>query len=297
MKILIIQEKGRHPANWIFREAQNLKRSFERLGHDCVVWGLGYANFSIPFEMISEDCNAVLLMENYDGTGWLPDLAKCNKLKLFWSIDSHCVLEHHLSYCKRFGINILLNATEGYLPRFKGLVDRMEWFPNCYPHDLIYLHPNTQRKYNMGFVGNYCNRKPWIDELVSRVGMKAVIFQTEQGLNYDAIGVNMVRWMNSFKSCFNRNLADDINYRTFESIGCKTLLFTNQTPGLGDLFDIERHLVVYKDFDDLVQKYHYYMAHWDEAQQIIDAGYERVRKHHTFDSRVKYMISIIEEVI
>lgn len=37
MKILIIQEKGRHLKNQEFREALNFKRAFDRMGVDCVV--------------------------------------------------------------------------------------------------------------------------------------------------------------------------------------------------------------------------------------------------------------------
>lgn len=296
MKIVIIQEKGRHPANWIFREALNLQRAFERQGHECIVWGLGYANFSTPFDQISQDCDAVLLMENYDVIGWLPDLSKCNKIKLFWSIDSHCLLEHHVSYCKRFGINILLNATEGYLPQFNGLVDKAIWFPNCYPSDLIYPIPNAQKIYNLGFVGNYCNRKPWIDELTRRFGMKAVVFHTESGLDYGAVGNGMVQWLNSFKIGFNRNISDDINYRTFETIGCKTLLFTNYTPGLEKLFDLDKHLVIYNDINDLELKYNYYLTDWDAAQAIIEAGHAHAKKFHTFDVRAKQMADIIEGI-
>ena len=35
----------------------------------------------------------------------------------------------------------------------------------------------------------------------------------------------MVDAINSYYIHFNRNIGDDINYRTFETTGCKTLLF------------------------------------------------------------------------
>jgi hypothetical protein len=48
MKILIIQENGRHDENREFRECFNLQRSLISIGHDCVVWGLGHENFKTP---------------------------------------------------------------------------------------------------------------------------------------------------------------------------------------------------------------------------------------------------------
>jgi hypothetical protein len=40
MKILLIQENGRHNENRHFRECFCLQRGFEKLGHNVTVWGL-----------------------------------------------------------------------------------------------------------------------------------------------------------------------------------------------------------------------------------------------------------------
>ena len=64
MKILIIQEKGRHLKNQNFREALNLDRALKRLNVESIVWGLNYDNFSIPFDEISIDCDSIILLED-----------------------------------------------------------------------------------------------------------------------------------------------------------------------------------------------------------------------------------------
>ena len=52
LKILLIQENGRHNENRHFRECFCLRRGFEKLGHHAVVWGLGHDNYNsiINFE-------------------------------------------------------------------------------------------------------------------------------------------------------------------------------------------------------------------------------------------------------
>ena len=49
MKILIIQEKGRHEKNWMFRESLSIQRALTKLNIESTVWGLNYDNFSTPF--------------------------------------------------------------------------------------------------------------------------------------------------------------------------------------------------------------------------------------------------------
>ena len=46
MKVLIIQENGRHEENRNFRECFCLQRSFIKLGNTADVWGLGHENYN-----------------------------------------------------------------------------------------------------------------------------------------------------------------------------------------------------------------------------------------------------------
>jgi hypothetical protein len=62
MKILIIQENGRHVENREYRECFNLQRALLRKNIDTVVWGLGHENFNIPFQQIVSDVDVILLL-------------------------------------------------------------------------------------------------------------------------------------------------------------------------------------------------------------------------------------------
>lgn len=284
MKILIIQEAGRHEKNKNYRESLNLKRAFDRINVESRVFGLNYLEFT-NFDECEEWADVLLIIENYTSY-WFPvnEIQNSNKLKIFWSIDSHCVLEQHKQLCNLLKINILLNSTESYIPSFDGLVKKSYWFPNCYPDELI--HPlDIDKNIDVGFCGNIGNRGHVINSL-DKYNIKKDIF---------VIGDDMVNAINSYKIHLNCNISNDINYRTFETTGCNTLLLTNYTPGLEKLFEIDKEIIVYDSIEDLDNKVKYYLENDKKREEIALAGYNRSKKDHTFFERVKTLIKIINE--
>jgi glycosyltransferase involved in cell wall biosynthesis len=285
MKIVIIQEAGRHERNKDYRESLNLHRSLSRIENvESKVWGLNYPDFNIPFSEIEQWADVIFIIENYT-SNWLPinEISKSKKLKIFWSIDSHCVLEQHQNLCRLLKIDILLNSTESYIPSYKGLVKKSYWFPNSYPDDLI--QPlSIEKTVDVGFCGNIINRGHVINSL-DKYGIKKDIF---------VIGDDMVNAINSYKIHLNCNISDDINYRTFETTGCGTMLLTNYTPGLEKLFDIGKEIVVYSNLAELDEKVKYYLENEEERKTIANAGYERSKRDHTYYERSKTLIEIIK---
>jgi glycosyltransferase involved in cell wall biosynthesis len=285
MKIVIIQEAGRHEKNKNFRESLNLHRALSRIEEvESKVWGLNYPDFNISFSEIEGWADVIFIIENYTPE-WLPvsQIANSKKLKIFWSIDSHYfgVLEKHKNLCKLLGVDILLNSTESYLPNFDGLVKKSYWFPNSYPDEVIFPK-NIEKTTDVGFCGNDRPEIHYLDKFKIRKDLFV-------------IGDDMVNAINSYKIHFNKNIADDINYRTFETTGCGTFLLTNYTPGLEKLFDIGKEIVVYNDLNDLDNKVKYYLENEEEREKIAKSGYERSKKDHTYFERSKKLIQIINE--
>ncbi len=285
MKIVIIQEAGRHEGNKNFRESLCLHKALSRIEEvESKVWGLNYPDFNMSFSEIEQWADVIFVIENYT-SDWLPinEISNSKKLKIFWSIDSHCVLEQHKQLCRLLNIDILLNSTESYLPNFDGLVKKSYWFPNSYSCELIFPK-NIEKTIDIGFCGNVLNRGHVIDSL-DKYDIKKDIF---------VIGDDMVDVINSYKIHLNCNISNDINYRTFETTGCGTFLLTNYTPGLEKLFDIGKEIVVYNDLNDLDNKVKYYLENEEEREKIAKAGYERSKKDHTYFERTKNLIDIIK---
>jgi len=285
MKIVIIQEAGRHEKNKNFRESLCLHRALSRIEEvESKVWGLNYPDFNMSFSEIEQWADVIFVIENYT-SDWLPinEISNSKKLKIFWSIDSHCVLEQHKQLCRLLNIDILLNSTESYLPNFDGLVKKSYWFPNSYPDELM-LSKDIEKTIDVGFCGNVLNRGHVINSL-DKYGIKKDVF---------VIGDDMVDAINSYKIHLNCNISNDINYRTFETTGCGTFLITNYTTGLEKLFDFDKEIVVYNDLNDLDNKVKYYLENEEEREKIAKAGYERSKKDHTYYERSKTLVNIIK---
>jgi spore maturation protein CgeB len=281
MKILIIQEKSRHPQNVEFRESLCLQRAFLRQHEDVtvIVWGLGYSNFNVSFDVIVKDCDIIFLIENY-GDEWIPDLSKYkNKLKIFWSIDAHCALDSHIDLCIKNKIDLVLSSSYYYKKYF----NNSHHFPNAYPKDLIYPL-NVNKNKDVGFCGNVVNREMWFNSLNIHPDIMK-------------IGQDMIKCINSYKIHWNRNMSNDINYRTFETLGCRTFLLTDKTDILLKIFEDKKHLVLYDGVDDCKEKIKYYLEHENERINIETVGYEHVINNHTYDNRVNLFMNIIKEKI
>lgn len=103
-------------------------------------------------------------------------------------------------------------------------------------------------------------------------------------------GIDMYRTLNSSKISLNFHI--DVaqgfsgNMRMFEATGCGSLLMTENTPDLKDKFIPGREVVAYDNFDDLVEKIRYYLAHEDEASKIAKAGQKACLETHGYDKRI-----------
>ncbi len=286
MKVLIIQENGRHLENKEFRECFYLQRALLRKNVDTVVWGLGHDNFTIPFEEIVKDVNVIILLENYEISGWLPNLSNINKLKIFWSIDSHMVLSNHVRTVIKNKIHIVLNSIESHQSYFNGV--KTFYFPNAYPSDLISPIHDVKKDIFLGFCGSLLNRHEILNDLEKKFGLVKDILK---------LGNDMVKSINGYKIHFNRTLSNDINYRVFETMGCNTLSLTNQTENIDVLFKDMENIVIYKNREELYEKLKVLSENDSLIKKISSSGYDLVNKKHTYDNRVDVLLRIINDYI
>jgi len=275
MNVLLIQENGRHDANRNYRECFCLQRSFTKLGHDCDVWGLGHENFESTPNWESYDW--IINLENYDELGWVPSLSNVsNPKKFLWSIDAHCRGEHIYENTFRTGkYDILLHSTKDFVTK-----DYHRWFPNAFDDSLV-KPLNIQQKYELGFCGNYVNRRPILEWLERNHGLHLDIF---------VIGDDMVKSINSYKCHFNLNIANDINYRSFETLGCGTLLLTNYNPQYDELGFVDgENCLMYKTQEELEEKIRFVKT--NNVEEIAKKGFD-LSSQHTYNSRVQELLGL-----
>lgn len=277
MNVLIIQENGRHEKNRKFRECFSLQRAFNKLNHDCEIWGLGHDNFEKTPDFNKYDL--IFNLENYDSINWLPNLSKTtHPIKLLWSIDAHWIGDEKFEKTFYEGkYNYLLHSTKDFVKK-----DYHRWFPNAYDDDLIY-NMKIQKNAKVGFCGNFVNRKEILLELQQKFNLKLDIF---------VIGEEMVKAINSYGCHFNLNIANDLNYRSFETIGCGTLLLTNYNPFYEELnFINEKNCLMYKNKNQLFEYLHN-IEFFINNTEIAKNG-ENLSKEHTYKKRIEKILNEI----
>jgi hypothetical protein len=275
MKVLVIQENGRHDANRNYRECFSLQRAFSNLGHSCDVWGLGHLNYNTPPDFNSYDL--IFNLENYTEE-WLPNLSQIkNPMKVMWSIDAHVRGEEVFEdIFKKSKYDYLLHSTVDFVKDKHHI-----WFPNGYDEHLI-KPMEIEKKIDFGFCGNFVNREPILRWLNENHNLHLDIF---------VIGDAMVKSINSYKCHFNLNIANDINYRSFETMGCKTLLMTNgnhQYDKLG--FVDNENCLIYNNITDIQDKINQFREMSDdEINNVASKGHEFI-KYHTYTKRVEKLL-------
>ena len=275
MKILLIQENGRHEKNRHFRECFCLQRAFIKLEHECDVWGLGHDNFNQKIDFDSYDL--ILNLENY-GNGWEPNLREVKTKKLLWSIDSHCRGEQpFLNEFIRGKYDYLLHSTKDFVNESYKI-----WFPNAFDDSLIYPK-ELPKKCDLGFCGSLLNRSDFLNKLSSKYNFIYDNF---------VIGDDMVNTINSYKVHWNKNISNDINYRSFETIGCAIPLVTNYNYQYEELGFINgENVFMYKNESEMFDYIDMLISDENLRDKISKNGFE-LSKKHTYLKRAEFILSL-----
>ena len=275
MRVLLIQESGRHEENRLFREALSMQRAFKKHGVNASVWGLNHANYDQVPDFESYDL--IINLENYDETGWVPSLSKVQTKKFLWSIDAHVKgIQPYLKTAQEGNYDLILQAT----PDFVG--DGSVWFPSCYD-DVLISPLSYDPTYDIGFCGNINNRGNLIDVLRNTFG--------EFKLDEFVIGDAMVRAINSYRVHYNANISLDINYRNFETLGCGTCLLTSHNPHYGSLgLEDGVNCLVYNSAEEMLDKASWAIDNDKQRKEIAQNGL-KLAKDHTYDNRVGHILN------
>lgn len=81
--------------------------------------------------------------------------------------------------------------------------------------------------------------------------------------------------------------------RDFEIPMSGGLYLTEYHPELAQFFDLEKEIVTYKNFDDLVAKIHYLLANPEEADMIRKKGFECCHSKHSWEKRFEKVFNLM----
>jgi len=82
--------------------------------------------------------------------------------------------------------------------------------------------------------------------------------------------------------------------RVYEVLACQGFLLVDDQRDVQSLFQDGKHLVIFKNTEDLRKKITYYLKQPEERKKIASQGYEETVHKHTYLHRLKEMFSVIE---
>jgi len=117
----------------------------------------------------------------------------------------------------------------------------------------------------------------------------------------EAWGLDMLRLLAGARIAVNRHIdvAEDYanNMRLYEATGVGSLLLTDAKRNLGDLFEVGREVVAYRDEDELVAAVEHFLAREDERAAVAAAGQRRTLREHTYAVRMQELVGILDTYV
>lgn len=86
-----------------------------------------------------------------------------------------------------------------------------------------------------------------------------------------------------------------IPQRVFDILGVGGFVLCNDQEECHELFEVDKELVTFSDFDEMKEKTLYYLGHEEQRIRIGIAGYQRVRDCYTYPIAMKTMLETIEK--
>ncbi|MCI0602941.1 glycosyltransferase [bacterium] len=85
------------------------------------------------------------------------------------------------------------------------------------------------------------------------------------------------------------------NMRLYEATGVGTMLITDWKENLVDLFEPQKEVVTYRNFEECAEFIKYYLDHSSERESIARAGQLRTLHDHTYFQRMKEFVKIVSK--
>lgn len=199
---------------------------------------------------------------------------------VFYSVDTH----HHLSFHKYLGLVFthLFVAQKDYIPDFADVFVKPHWLPLWAS---VHMEPEAIKTYGAVFVGTLNpalnpDRVKFFEELKKLVPIDVRTAAFQAIFPRSSIVVN-------------QTVKGDLNFRVFEAMMSGAMLLTEHAGhGLSDLFENNKHLVLYEkgNVQEAAEKISYYLQNPNQALTIGEAGRKLVCEKHLAKHRAQNIL-------
>jgi len=213
------------------------------------------------------------------------DIFLCRVTKILWLQDSVEANQeaNFVIQTKAPLFDIIYGFAKAELPFYKQFNKNSYWLPLASDVD-THEEINIEKTIDVGFVGNLNN---------NRINMINFLLDKGIPIQYSYSQQDYAKLISQTKINLNVGITDaGYQQRVFEILCAGGFLLTNKVKD-EDIFENKKHLVYYKNFDDLVNLCYYYNSHEDEAKIIANMGQQEVLEKHTYIHRAQ---QIVEDV-
>jgi len=280
MKILICDRLlvGKPNSDW--KEGWEFYYAFKNIGVECDIAGLNCPIPETKIPEISQGYDFVLVRENYPGRDWKWwDWKLIKTTKMFWAIDTHLV--DYNNWLRESSFDYVGLNNEGDLNKYSNFKN----FHFPYGVSKRYAQKLSDKKeYEITFIGGLTSeRQQYLDSF----GIKHI----------SAFGNEYIKEMQKSKICFNKSIQYDLNAKNLEIMATGTFLLTNYNESFFNLTKDSPLManIFYKNDDELRDKINYYLNNDIEREEIAKQLQEYILQKHSYDSRAKLLLEIIDK--
>lgn len=218
-------------------------------------------------------------------------LASLRVPKFAWLVDTHKKTEFQRQIGRDVDLTFVANRTWAHV--FEGPT---AWLPLHADQELFrpLPVPPAHRRWDVSFVGS----QPWRAEALERIGKRHglnVLVKTTTGPREKSETAAIYAHS---RLVFNRHVTNDLNFRVFEALAAGRVLLTDaQSNGQYELFQDGRHLLYYKDDQDLERLVLELLADEPRRLEIEREALLLAHARHTTRARVRSLITAIEQVL
>lgn len=203
----------------------------------------------------------------------------------YWAIDTHMDFDWALSQSRIVDHAFAAQQDGAGELREAGL--EAIWLPLACDPDVHRPHP-VEKQWDVAFVGHV------------PLGIRSqLVWLVQQHFPNSFIGLRYfdeyAQTLSAARVGFNRSIKNDVNMRVFETLGCGTLLVTNDLSANGqdELFTPDQHLVVYDRPEELLDKLRFYLDRETTRQRIAGTGRAEVLSRHTYRHRMQTILKAV----
>lgn len=171
-----------------------------------------------------------------------------------------------------------------------------------------YKFSNHNKVYDVVFSGQYTKRREKLFQNLSALGEKFIIWgypkwnKSNLSKHYQGYIPSIEQMLERFrqsKIVINVQTAEDkypsevVSLRAFETTGVGSFLLNWEHKQIAKFWKDKKEIVNFSDPEDLYNKAIYYLINNKKRQLIAKKGWQRTKRDHTWESRLRTMFSIV----